>query len=155
MEPQNNPYATPAAPLSPQAPPLPLERPVQVGRWPRFFNFIIDRVVIIGMSFVVGVLGAMFFGATEETFSGLNEFTLGYALTFGYYTFMEGVTGTTLGKLVTGTKIIGEDGQRPPFLKMLQRSLCRLIPFEPLSYLASDARGWHDTITKTWVVKSR
>ncbi|MCW1913898.1 RDD family protein [Luteolibacter sp. GHJ8] len=155
MEPENNPYAAPAIAATPEAPPLPLERPVQVGRGPRFLNFLIDRVVVFAMAFVVGLVGAMFFGATEETFSGINDVLLGYALTLVYYIFMEGVLGTTLGKLVTGTKIIGEDGQRPPFSKMLQRSLCRIIPFEPLSYLGSDARGWHDTITKTWVVKSR
>jgi uncharacterized RDD family membrane protein YckC len=155
MEPESNPYAAPVASPAFAVPPVSLDRPVPVGRWPRFFNFLIDRVVIAGMSFVVGVLGAIFFGATEETFSGFANIAVSYGLTFIYYTFMEGVTGTTLGKLVTGTKIIGEDGLRPSFGKMLQRSLCRLIPFEPLSYLASDARGWHDTITKTWVVKSR
>jgi hypothetical protein len=44
---------------------------------------------------------------------------------------------------------------RPPFGTMVLRSLCRLIPFEPFSFLGSDARGWHDSITKTRVVRKK
>jgi uncharacterized RDD family membrane protein YckC len=106
------------------------------------------------LAFIYGVVA----GGTlddENAGEGVAFNLMIYGLFAIYYAIFESTTGVTLGKLVTGTKIIGEDGQRPPFGKMLQRSLCRIIPFEPLSYLGSDARGWHDTITKTWVVKSR
>lgn len=72
-----------------------------------------------------------------------------------YYTLLEGLTGKTLGKLITGTKVVDASGNRPNFTRALLRSLCRSLPFDVFTFLGADARGWHDSITKTWVVKSR
>jgi len=33
-----------------------------------------------------------------------------------------------------------------------QRTLCRLIPFDALSFLFNDSVGWHDTLSKTRIV---
>lgn len=68
---------------------------------------------------------------------------------------MEGFTGKTIGKLLTGTKVVDSTGGPASIKTAFLRSLCRYIPFEPFSFLSSDARGWHDSITKTWVIKSR
>ena len=76
-------------------------------------------------------------------------------LTLLYYTLLEGLTGRSLGKLVTGTKVVDANGNPPGFARALLRSLCRFIPFEPFSFLGSDTRGWHDSMTRTWVIKSR
>jgi uncharacterized RDD family membrane protein YckC len=71
-----------------------------------------------------------------------------------YYSILEGIFNTTAGKCVTGTTIVNETGERPGFGTILLRTFCRLIPFEPFSFFGADARGWHDTITNTYVVKS-
>ncbi|HEV7781603.1 MAG TPA: RDD family protein [Chitinophagaceae bacterium] len=79
---------------------------------------------------------------------------LGYINYLIYYTICEkAFKGYTLGKLITGTRAIREDGQELSFKDTLLRTLCRMIPFEVFSGFG--ARPWHDTITKTMVVKSR
>lgn len=54
--------------------------------------------------------------------------------------------------LLLKTKVINEAGEAPDFKEALLRSLCRLIPFDAFSFLGSDGRGWHDSITNTYVV---
>ena len=71
-----------------------------------------------------------------------------------YYTICEkAFRGYTLGKLITGTRAIREDGQELSFKDALMRSLSRIVPFEPFS--AFSGHPWHDTWTRTMVVKSR
>jgi len=71
------------------------------------------------------------------------------------YSLFEGVFGTSIGKLVTGCRVVGPDGLKVSFGKAVLRSLCRMIPFEQFSFLGSAARGWHDSITETYVVEGR
>lgn len=72
-----------------------------------------------------------------------------------YYVFFESLTGRTPGKLLTGTRVVDEQGQKPSFGQILGRSLARMLPFEPLSFFGAENRGWHDSLSKTYVVKSR
>jgi len=74
-----------------------------------------------------------------------------------YYLAQEALWGRTLGKLITGTKVVNEDGSKLTFGRALGRTLCRLIPFEALSFLGGSGRprGWHDTIPKTKVISVR
>jgi uncharacterized RDD family membrane protein YckC len=69
-----------------------------------------------------------------------------------YYIVMEGTLGRTVGKYLTNSTVVDEDGYKPSFVKILIRSICRLIPLEALSFLVSDAVGWHDKLSKTRVV---
>lgn len=72
-----------------------------------------------------------------------------------YYTICEkAFKGYTLGKLITGTRAIREDGQELTFKDAFLRSLIRLIPFEALSIWFGNGL-WHDAWTKTKVIKSR
>jgi uncharacterized RDD family membrane protein YckC len=71
-----------------------------------------------------------------------------------YYTFCEKVfKGYTLGKLITGSRAISADGSELTFKQAILRSLSRMVPFEPFSALG--ANPWHDSWTKTVVIKSR
>ena len=71
-----------------------------------------------------------------------------------YYTFCEKVfNGVTLGKLITGTKAIRQDGLALTWKDAFLRSLCRLVPFEPFSALGN--WPWHDRWTNTMVIKTR
>ncbi|RPE05423.1 RDD family protein [Chitinophaga lutea] len=70
----------------------------------------------------------------------------------GYCAMLEGLTsGRSLGKLVTGTVALKEDGTGITFKEALLRGLCRAIPFEPLSALGGSL--WHDKFTRTVVAK--
>lgn len=134
-----------------------------VSRSTRFANLFIDMIVIQVLSYLAGVLiGIMAYSA--GAFDNNNDldgpgwdllFTFSFVgLWLGYFTFMEyGANGRTLGKIATGTQAIREDGEKLTFTNAFLRSLSRLIPFEPLSGLGY--RPWHDTITKTIVVKKQ
>jgi uncharacterized RDD family membrane protein YckC len=129
----------------------------------RFVNFLIDRVVFLGIIFVIALLWEALAGKTGATLDNsilrqntieakLLDILLTAVLTVIYYTISEGVSkGRTIGKMVTGTIAIREDGVPFTFKDAFMRSLCRIIPFEPFSALGY--RPWHDSMSKTAVVK--
>ena len=72
---------------------------------------------------------------------------------FGYYLICESIWQQTLGKVITKTKVVDRNGNKPDFLRILGRSFARYIPFEPFSYLFNGYPvGWHDSLSKTLVV---
>ncbi len=78
------------------------------------------------------------------------------ALIVGYYFVFEVLWQRTIGKLVTGTKVVMVDGGRPSVETILIRSLIRLVPFEPFSFLLvsrEERTWWHDRWTQTRVVR--
>jgi len=81
------------------------------------------------------------------------QYTLAAGISLFYYNIFEIFTARTFGKLVTQTIVVDENGEKPHHEVILIRSLCRLIPFEILSFLGMPARGWHDSLSKTYVVK--
>ena len=46
-----------------------------------------------------------------------------------------------------------EDGTKPDAQTIIKRTLCRLIPFDGLSFFGTPSRGWHDSMSDTYVVK--
>ena len=82
---------------------------------------------------------------------------LGAIMFLIYYIPQEAFSGRTLGKLITGTKAVSEDGTELTFGQVLGRTLCRFIPFEAFSFLGGNGRprGWHDKIPKTKVISVR
>ena len=62
-----------------------------------------------------------------------------------YYMITEGLSGRSLGKLITKTKVINMENEKPSFINILGRTMCRFIPFEAFSFLG-DGKGWHDSI---------
>ena len=126
----------------------------------RFLTFLIDYIMRFVIIFVIGViLGlAVYFTNDIDYLSWLDNLNrveevlyelLGVAL---YYIFMESITGRTIGKYIMGTKVLMRDGTKPEADKILLRTLCRFIPFEPFSFFGDDSKGWHDTLTDTVVV---
>ncbi|HXB41039.1 MAG TPA: RDD family protein [Bacteroidia bacterium] len=117
----------------------------------RFINYLIDCVGVLVFGVVIGVI----FGTVgmAHLITGTNENFLGLILMLFYYGLMEGIMGRTLGKFVTGTKVITTEGNDPTFMNILGRTLCRFIPFDAFSFLGGGPGGWHDTISHTRVVK--
>lgn len=137
-------------------------RPASQGK--RFGNFIIDRICILVLSFGVGILlGGFMIASGSSSLDNLLandigvrifDFILGAILTVIFYTLMEYYTnGKTIGKLVTNTRAIRMDNEQLTFNDALMRSLSRIVPFEPFSFLGSSLRGWHDTWTDTQVIE--
>ena len=115
----------------------------------RFANSLIDVFVIYILYFVLFLI---FFRSNIDYTTMKYSF---YPVWIIYYTFMEFAIGKTIGKMVTGTKVVTLNGEKPGFGTAFARTLCRFIPFEGFSFLGSPCKGWHDTIAKSRVIMDR
>ncbi|MCR9117751.1 MAG: RDD family protein [bacterium] len=151
-----NPYQTPDT--TPEIKTEPANaKIIPAGKGARFANMFIDFIaqIVIGAGFGVSV--ALIAGEQGILFlEQIPDVLIGMPIAIGYYTLMEALTHKSLGKLITGTRVVSEDGGPPTFGQCLGRSFARMIPFEPFSVLFTDpARGWHDSLAKTYVVQDR
>ncbi len=135
----------------------------------RFLNYLIDAILMqYGLAFATVYLLVQFlmafspntayelFGDDRSTGNTiLASYLLAIVNYLIYYTLAEkAFKGYTLGKLVTGTRAIREDGADLTWKDAFLRTISRLVPFEPLSIWFGNGL-WHDRWTKTIVVKSR
>lgn len=126
----------------------------------RFANVVIDYVARLGLTFVIGMIAAMIGVLTGneeiliffQNITRIQELTIGLVVLLVYYNIFEIFFGTTIGKLMTKTVVVDEYGERPTANAVLIRSLCRLIPFEFFSFFGTPCIGWHDSLSKTYVV---
>ena len=140
-----NPYAPPKSTLV-----VPDSAPADIASTgARFANYLIDGTVSNALGSLAVILLA------EQ--APLLAVALNFAAGSLYLAAFEWLTGRTLGKLVTGTHVIAEEGGAPSLLRILGRTLARWIPFEAFSFLFGDGRpvGWHDSLSKTRVVRVR
>jgi len=119
----------------------------------RFANRLIDAVLIL---FVLWVNAPTILSYFQFGYSIPPQvyFLLEIPFLLFYYLVLEGIFNTTAGKCATNTTIVNMQGQRPSFVQILGRTFCRLIPFEAFSFLGESARGWHDSLTNTYVTDS-
>ncbi|NML20185.1 RDD family protein [Pseudoflavitalea sp. G-6-1-2] len=133
----------------------------------RFVNLLIDWILLSIVSGGVAIVYMIFYYAAyiRDTYnqyegpaapSGTAVAWL-YAIIFAiyilYYTIMEAATnGRTVGKYVTGTMAVREDGARITWKDAFFRSICRFIPFEFVIALFIQY-PWHDDFTRTAVVR--
>lgn len=124
----------------------------------RFLNLLLDIIGFYVFVFFVGItLGFASEGAGQDIYGDHSnlffEYFLSYFCYLIYYTLLEGATkGRSLGKLITGTVAVKNDGSAITRKDALMRSLCRLVPFEAFS--AFGYAPWHDKWTDTTVIKS-
>lgn len=134
----------------------------------RFLNWLIDNILMrfgltyltgMGVGFIIAIAAPDFFeniayssGGTFALYSiALFIAYLNYII---YYTLCEKLfKGYTLGKLITGTRAIRQDGKELTFKNALLRSLSRCVPFEVFSGFST--LTWHDSWTDTMVIKAR
>jgi len=121
-------------------------------RGQRFINLLIDYFFVIVLSIILGVLGAVF--GLGQQIDQMNDNLFGVIVMTLYYLPQEAVWGTTLGKLVTKTRVVDLNGNEIAFGKALGRTLCRFIPFEGITFLGGNGRphGIHDKLAKTKVI---
>jgi len=132
--------------------------PELVSQGVRFGYFLIDLVFLYLIQIIIGVLIGLILGVTgnlhlldEGTAFSIFLNLSGYLIYFLYYSISEGLGGTSLGKVICGYTVINDRAEKISFGTAMLRSLCRMIPFEAFSCFAE--RGWHDTLSKTYVVK--
>jgi len=132
----------------------------------RFVNLLVDNLLMqFGLSylteFAVGVIIAFLFPDyarhiyyEQDTADVLVlVYAAGILNYLLYYTVCEkAFKGYTLGKLISGTRAIRNDGKELTLKDAFLRSLSRLVPFEPFSGFGVP---WHDAWTKTQVIQVR
>lgn len=154
MEPTYSPYDPPKSPVDDNN--QELVNVIPASKWLRFFNFTIDYVAFLGLGLILGIMVAIFWGEEGvRVLESLPDIAIGVPVILVYYIFFESLTGRTLGKFITGTKVVNENGLKASFGQILGRSFSRLIPFEAFSFFGEEGRGWHDSIPKTYVIKTR
>ena len=125
----------------------------------RFVNLIIDYFTklfaFVSIIFLIQLFSE--FTGSDISFDWIDdmnkieEYLLGAIVSIIYYAIFESLTARSVGKYVTNTIVVLEDGSKPPIEAILRRTLYRVIPFDALSFLGHN-RGWHDKYTDTFVV---
>src|SRR5687768_15545256 len=117
----------------------------------RFANYLIDVILFRILSYGIGYALGMFLINTSimdnqivfTLFAILFELVL-FVFYFALQEFL--MKGRTIGKFITGTKVVLIDGNEPDFNTYLIRSVSRLVPFEQFSFFGEI--GWHDAWSK-------
>lgn len=128
----------------------------------RLLNLVIDAAVIFGIIIILGIFAAILallgFDGMALWFTEMDSLTdriFTSAVIVFYYFTMEITTQRTVGKLMTGTKVVMEDGSKPLAGDIMKRALCRLLLLEILSFINATPRGWHDTASDTYVIDAK
>jgi len=131
----------------------------------RFLNYLIDlafAMVIIWALILAFVLAKYFIlGADiEQSIDQISELNplidrIGTILMCSFILFLmeKFSNGRSLGKLITGTKVVKADGSDLTTDDLLKRNFVRAIPFDQLSFLGNT--GWHDNWSNTRVVRMK
>ncbi len=126
----------------------------------RFLNYIIDLIAFYLLITIIFVIIGVFYASSGETLEEESggfiavTYLISFTVLFAYYTLLEGSKGKTLGKLITKTKVVREDGEPMTYGKAFMRTLCRIIPFEFISAFTG-TKMWHDSWSNTMTVKDR
>lgn len=117
----------------------------------RFITMVIDYIVFpIPVAIFVSINMADYLtalGADFEVFYGIVSLVWISQIFIGELLF-----GRTLGKLVTGTKVVSTNSENLRYIQVFVRMLVRAFPIEMISFLGKNPTGWHDSISKTMVV---
>ena len=133
----------------------------RASNFKRFLTFVIDQVAVIVFYLLLGFLLGVILAILDEInrISNPNAIFLivekipdlvYWILSFFiYYVFSEALFTRTLGKFITGTAVRTEDDGKPSFSRILLRTLCRFIPWDPLSFIAISH------LTSVWILGER
>ncbi len=124
------------------------------GHGRRMTHLFLDSALSLAFGVVVWFFIA--YVAVSAGFSSDPILTQGFVLflvTFGlYFLVFESVFNRTPAKFLTGTVVVTDDFQKPTFLQILGRTLSRFVPVDALTFMGSEASGWHDRWSGTRVV---
>ena len=125
----------------------------------RFVSLLIDSIIL---SIIIGVVGSIIgFGIMER---GMVPWWLGllyFIIYIGYFAYLEGSRGQTIGKMITKIKVVREDGKPIDMNQAFTRNILRIID-GLIVYLIGAILIWRsnkkqrlgDNIAKTVVVKA-
>jgi len=128
----------------------------------RFVTSLLDNFLVGFCNFALGIgVGIAMVASGDASEESIQSITLyvqlfSCVMTLLYFVVLEATLGRTLGKLAAGTRVVNEDGSDASICQLIGRTLCRFIPFDPVSFLfGRKPVGWHDKISKTRVISIR
>lgn len=126
----------------------------------RALNFAIDIIFIKIISAILYFIAAFIeFEGYNSLLDWLNSFDKAQIFLFWtlqmflYYAVLELLFARTLSKYFTKSIVVLVDGSKPKPIDIFARTLVRIIPFEYFTFLRGRKPGWHDELSKTYVVK--
>lgn len=127
----------------------------------RFLNFIIDLlityIVAVGIVATINIICDVTasYGVSNwvKSLSLIENLFFGLVILFFYYAFTEMYFSRTFAKYFTKTIVVRIDGSKPNIKNFMIRTVSRLNPIDPFSFLGKTERGLHDTLSATYVVK--
>ncbi|MVM34049.1 RDD family protein [Spirosoma sp. HMF4905] len=124
----------------------------------RLANLLLDMLFFYSIVFTVGVIVLLIYpevGYSVESVNPLVDRVVGALLYVAYYMVFETWLGKTPGKIITKTKVVDKQGQKPDFTTLLGRNLARIIPFDAFTFLRENPIGMHDRMARTMVIDDR
>jgi uncharacterized RDD family membrane protein YckC len=125
---------------------------LEVHLWVRAINFIIDFILWFFLAVFAVIMLDFYFPDLSHFSINFMAYTAMILLYTGYYYFSELNSQRTLGKFLTGTKVITKSGEKPGRKQILKRSLWRLFPVDLISPLFQK-NTLHDKFSGTRVVR--
>jgi uncharacterized RDD family membrane protein YckC len=119
----------------------------------RFLNLLIDSFILRFIILFIGfIVISTIVSDPSDSFVGLIVILVTLFSYFMYYWLCESfLGGRTLGKLITGTKVLSQDGSPARPEVIFTRTLIRIVPFEVFSIFTSNGL-WHDDWSETMVI---
>ncbi len=125
----------------------------------RFANYLIDLasfyVFIVAVGLLIVIVEPTFFDVFENASTAVNLLDrLVTLLLYGVYMGMVEALfkGRTLGKVMTGTVALNEDGSTISTGTAFKRGIIRAIPFNAFSGIGNPCHPWQDRWSNTYVV---
>ncbi|MGZ3920560.1 MAG: RDD family protein [Bacteroidia bacterium] len=135
------------------------EVPVVDG-FPRFGHFLLDRFFIYILEIIFGVIVGVIISLTginidpdSQAWKFFDSLWTWLILEPLFYFIFEVSIQSSPAKAILGRIVVDEYGNKPTVKQIFIRSISRPVPFEALSCLSP--RGWHDTWSKTFVIRKK
>jgi uncharacterized RDD family membrane protein YckC len=124
----------------------------KVTSWTRLIHFVVDLIAFFLTAVILGFILDLFMPTPSQATMSLIVYGLFIIAFFLYFVFMEYKFQKTIGKFLTKTKVVMNDGRKPELSDILIRTACRLLPLDRISFLFT-RNGFHDRLSNTIVIK--
>lgn len=124
----------------------------KVTSWTRLIHFIVDLIAFFLTAMILSIILNFFLPTTDQDTMTLIGYGLFLFAFFLYFVIMEYKYQKTIGKFLTKTKVVMNDGRKPELNEIFIRTACRLIPLDRISFLFT-RNGFHDRLSNTTVIK--
>jgi uncharacterized RDD family membrane protein YckC len=119
----------------------------------RVLNWIIDSVIkLIIFRLIISSLNSSTISSGVNSLDMIERYLFWSVISFVYYGVTEVFLSRSPAKYLTKTIVVIEDGSKPSVITILTRTILRILPLEPLTFLRGRALGLHDENSKTFVV---